>query len=402
MPAFRTSIFAVFLFCLATTLALRVRTDAMRPGGPHWNEPADHHKYIYIAEHPIGSFHIQPTCWRIGVPLLTRLLPFSTYRNFDVLSVLFITLCGCMLYLWLLAIPLHPPEAFLGVLMFYSLGGAAKLLLGGVTGPDAASYCLILLALYAIYRENDYLCAAALAFGALTKETVLLAGLLYYTLKATSFWDPARFKRFVLVFAPAVCITIALRILIPAWNDRDDYVRSLPFIYTQVSAGMVKYDLLTAFRGTVASYRDFTAINLLRVFTYGTLGLHLFLPFFAPKANREPLLRWTPYWLAVLFSMLIALNPDRRISSLFPVLIVLGLNGIRVLARTLQLETGHFVILFGIVLALLICKKGVAIIPFDVEAAIFLPWLCYAVVRYQRLQGLTEGGRLPDRVAGSH
>src|SRR5579863_6860408 len=262
----------VMLLCFAVAFGLRLRTDVLRPGGPHWDEPADHHKYLYIAEHPLGSFHIQPTCWRIAVPLLAKVLPFSIYRNFDILSVFFVGLSGCMLYLWLLAIPVNPPRALLGVLMYYCLGGVSKGLLWGVTSPDPASFFFILLALYAIYRENDFLCAVALMAGVLAKETVLLAAPLHYTLRAASLWDYRRFKRLVLVCAPCVCALAPVRILIPAWNDRDDYVRSLPFIYTQVSAGMVKYDLLTAFRGTMASYAQLSPINLLRAVSYGTLG----------------------------------------------------------------------------------------------------------------------------------
>ena len=381
----RTAIVGVLLLCFAVALGLRLRMQTIHPGGPHWDEPADHHKYLYMAEHPLGSFHIQPTCWRIGVPALARILPFSTWRNFDLLSVFFLGLAGWMVYLWLLAIPLDPRQALLGVLMFYSLGGAGKTLVGGVTSPDPASYFFIVLALYAIFRENDVLCAFALALGVLTKETVLLIGPLHYALRARSWWEPRRFRRTVLVCLPCVCAVAALRILIPAWNDRDSYVQSLPFIYTQVSAGMVKYDLLTAFRGTMQSYALLSPINLLRALTYGTLGIHLFLPFFAPRVNRELLLRWTPYWLPVLLSLLIALNPERRVSSLFPVLILMGLNGIGVLAAILRLETLHFQVLFAILLGVLLLKKDVGIVPFDLVAAVFLCWLCYAVIRYQRL-----------------
>src|SRR4051794_16953560 len=67
--------------CLAATLIILFRTDLFGPENEHWKEPVDHWKYEYVAEHALGSFHIQPACWRIGVPLLTRLLPFSTYRN---------------------------------------------------------------------------------------------------------------------------------------------------------------------------------------------------------------------------------------------------------------------------------------------------------------------------------
>jgi hypothetical protein len=380
----RTAILAVFVLCFLMTIAIRIRTDVLYPGGPHWNEPNDHHKYLYIAEHPLGSFHIQPTCWRIGVPLVARVLPFSTYRNFDLLSIFFVALTGGMVYVWLLAIPRPPTEAFLGVLLFYSLGGASKLLLQGVTSPDPESYFFILVALYAIYTENDWLCALALAIGVTTKETVLLVGPLHYTLKVARLWDWQRFKRTFLVCLPCVCVLVAIRVLIPAWNDRPDYVASLPFIYTQVSAGQAKYDLKTAFLGNVRVYREMTIINLLRLFTYGSLGIQLFLPFFAPRANKEVLIRWFPYWLPILGSLLIALNPDRRLCSLFPVLIVMGLNGIKVLAERLDVELTHFTAVFAVLTALLLLKKDTPIVPFDLLAAVFLAGLCWLAVQKPR------------------
>lgn len=385
MPSFRLNRKGVFFLCLLITLALRFRVEPLRPGGSNWDFPGDAHKYIYIADHPLGSFHIQPMCWRIGVPLTTRLLPFSTYRNFDILSVFFLALAGGVLYLWLLEIPLSPQKSWLGVLMFYSLGGASKMLLGGVTTPDPASYVFLLLALYAIYKEKDLLFVAALVLGVLVKETVILAGPLYYSLKANSWWDAKRFKKFLLVFAPGVIVLITVRLLIPAWNDRDAYVKSLPFIYTQVSSGMVKYDLVTAFRGTMWTYSQISPINVIRMFTYGSLGLFVFFPFFAPRANREPFIRWLPYILPVAGSMLIAVNPDRRVSSLFPVLIILGLNGIAVLARALALNANDFLVLFSMTLALVLLKKDVTVVPFDLEAVVFLGWLIYVVVRRSRM-----------------
>jgi hypothetical protein len=89
--------------------------------------------------------------------------------------------------------------------MFYSMGAAVKIVLLRVEIPDPASYLFILLALHAIFSENDYLCAAALALAMFTKETLMVVIPLHYSLKAARFWDTARLKRSILVGAPAVC-----------------------------------------------------------------------------------------------------------------------------------------------------------------------------------------------------
>jgi hypothetical protein len=386
-----SEVLLVFILCFAATAAIRYRTELFGPADPHWNDPIDHFKYEYIAEHPLGSFHIQPACWRIGVPILVHLLPFSTYRSFDLLGILFLSLTGGLIYLWLLAIPRPRNEAILGVLMFYSLGPAVKLLLRGVESPDPASYFFTVLALYAIYLENDLLCAFSLAAGMFAKETLAVVVPLHYTLKAASLWDVPRLKRSVRVALPAICVFFAVRILIPAWNDRDDYVSSLPNVYTQVATGDVRYTLWSGFHAVLRAYQGISAINLVRVFTWGSLGIHLFLPFFAPRKNREVLLRWAPYWLTILATLLIALNPDRRLGSLFPVLIVAGLNGVRVLAVLLGAGISDFYIVFLLQLGLVLLKKDVTVVPFDLGAAAFIASLCWLVTR----AGYRGSERLP-------
>jgi hypothetical protein len=351
-------------------------------------------KYEYVAEHPLGSFHIQPTCWLIGAPLLTRILPFSTYRNFELLNICFFTLCGWLIYLWLLAVPRTHDEAVLGVLMFYSMGAVVKLVIGGVETPDPGSYFFTLLAIYAIYKENDYLCATALALGMSTKETLMVVTPLHYSLKANSLIDFSRLKRSVLVAIPAICVFAGIRIAIPAWNDHEDYVKSLPFIYTQVMAGDVQNDIVTAFHGVVRTYRGMPLFTVVRLLLWGSLGVELFLPFFDLKTNRNIFLRWSPYWAAIVATLLIALNPDRRVGSLFPVLIVTGLNGLGALGARLRASTKDFQIVFLLQFALLMLRKDVAVVPFDLVAAVFLASLCWLVAR-ARIRGpvpeLSEG-----------
>lgn len=371
--------------CFLFTMVLRYRTDLLSPGTSLWNGPYDHWKYEYVAQHPLGSFHIQPVCWRIGDPLLTRILPFSTFLDFEILTIGFLTLAGALVYFWLRVMPRTRDEALLGVLLFYSLGPAVKVLIENVETPDPASYFFILLALYAIYAELDLACAIALALGMFVKETLLVTIPLHYSLKAKRLFDWQRLKRTMLVAVPAICVFVGIRLLIPAWNDRDDYVHSLPFKYTQVSAGLVRYDLRTAFEGTIHTYRTFPPVDLVRMFTWGSLGILLFLPFLNIRENKNVLLRWLPYALPTVLTLFIALNPDRRLGSLFPMLIVMGLNGLRVLGERLGATTRDFQIIFLAEFALLLLKKDVNVPPFDFDAAVFIAGLCWLTVRGQKL-----------------
>jgi hypothetical protein len=46
---------AVFSICFLLTMVLWFRTDLLNSGSERWNDPADHWKYEYVAEHPLGS-----------------------------------------------------------------------------------------------------------------------------------------------------------------------------------------------------------------------------------------------------------------------------------------------------------------------------------------------------------
>jgi hypothetical protein len=160
-------------------------------------------------------------------------------------------------------------------------------------------------------------------------------------------------------------------------------------------AGDVKNDVYTAFLGVLRAYQGWPAIQLVRFLTWGSLGLMCFLPFFAWRENKNLFLRWVPYWGTILATLLIALNGDRRVGSLFPVLIVTSLNGLNVLARRLHVRIEDFYVVFLVQFALLLLKRDVPIVPFDLAAAAFLVTLCWLLLRGEsETNQPIEAGRL--------
>lgn len=374
----------VAALCILLTAALAVRTHMLDENYSWWSAPYDHHKYLYMAEHPVGSFHIQPFCWRIGNPFLAGRLPFSTLRNFQILTLTFLAATGVLLYYWLRLIPFRPAESILGVLLFFSYGAATKLLMIGSTSPDPASYFLVMIALYSIYSFRDLPFALALAAGALVKETVLIVAPLYYTLRAKHWWEPRLALRAIILALPAAAILIFIRITVPDLNADQSYTNSLPYTLTQVSAGDIRYDLKTAFLGNMRVYGQETAVNLLRTFTWGSMGLLMFLPLFDPRRNAWILLRSFPYWGMIAAALLIALNPDRRIAACFPFLILMGLNGLRELASLFRAPVEWFAPVFLVQIALNLLKPEVSTVPFDLAAAVFLISLSVVVALARR------------------
>jgi hypothetical protein len=94
---------------------------------PNFPKPWDHHKYIEVAQNNILNFHSAPFCWRIGVPLLVKLLPFNIFWNFLIISFMGVWFTGVVTYYLAKILFLTRTYSFLAMIMFYSLGWAYKL-----------------------------------------------------------------------------------------------------------------------------------------------------------------------------------------------------------------------------------------------------------------------------------
>src|SRR5262249_51528713 len=147
--------------------------------------------------------------------------------------------------------------------------------------------------------------------------------------------------------------------------------------------GQASYDLMDGLRGNWEVYRQMSPINVLRLFTFGSMGLLMFLPFLDLKRNKEVLLRWLPYVGMVAASLLIALNADRRIGSCFPVLILAGIYGLEEFSKSTRIPVEWWQMAFLLQFALLLLKRDVVNNPFDLVAAVFLLTL---IAMYHRLR----------------
>jgi len=219
---------------------------------------------------------------------------------------------------------------------------------------------------------KDVLFASLLLLGASIKETGLLAGPLYYSLQARRWVDWKLGIRTAAVMVPAVVFTVIVRTMIPAWNDNDAYTTMLGPNLSWVNEGTARYDVATAFRLNMKLYSQASPINLLRLFTYNSIGLLLFLPLFAWRENRDLLLRWAPYVLPILASLLIALNADRRLGSMLFLLLPMSIIGSKHLGAALGIPFHWWIGIFGLQFALNLLQPLTAILPFDLAAAAFL------------------------------
>ena len=187
-----SKIFLDFISLVASfsiTLIFYLKTDIMNYTHPHFSNPWDHHKYIFMAETNPFDFHIAPFCWRILVPFLASIMPFELITNFLVITLTSISLTGYVMYkigeivfnerLW----------SFVLMLSYFSIGVTTKFLIYDFWLVDPLAYLLITVGIYSILKRNEGMFVVVTTLGALTKEIVLFILPLYYTLNTKKLFD---------------------------------------------------------------------------------------------------------------------------------------------------------------------------------------------------------------------
>lgn len=373
------------LFCLFLGLILQFRTHTLTPDdAAAWAKPYDHHKYIYMAEHPVGSFHIAPANSRIGVPLLVKELPLPTLTGFRVQTFVFIVLTAILFYFVLLAAGYSDILALLGFVMFWSYGAATKLLFAGPYSPDPASFAITVAALYFLLKEQDLALTLTLFLGAFVKETIVLVIPLVYTIRTQRLIDTRLLIRAALIALPPVAVLVCLHFWIPTYNDVESYVAQMGPQLTEVHLGTATYSFVDALQ-RVTSFRlhSESPVNMFRELTFESVGLLWVLPFFALKypskstsiagsSNWILLLRFLPFLALTYLGWLVALNADRRFAYAFPFWIMLSLNGVRALAAALQIEIIWFIPLFLFQYLLNLLQPLTTVLPVDLALGTFL------------------------------
>ena len=330
---------------LLITIILLLTTNLMTYDDPYFPRSWDHHKYIHMAEGNPFDFHIAPFCWRIGLPLLVKTLPFPLHWNFLIIAFISVWMIGVVVYYIVKALDYPKVYSFIAMLMFFSLGVATKFVLRSFWMPDALLFLLIALSIYSIITKKDILFILLLIVGVAVKETMIVVIPLYYTLNAHKLIDGKLFRRFVLIILPAVVLLVMLRIFIPQMNNDWNYLNSLPMIlrHPHRFSGYSYWQLfkqIGSFRLQSFSWRS------LNSYTFGTFGvILLLLPFFSKEGNRTILLKFLPFLLLVYSQIFFAVNTERLLIAAFPLMIILSLNGIVTITKNFSLKPEYFLIL---------------------------------------------------------
>jgi hypothetical protein len=170
--------------------------------------------YELMARHPLGT-HTFPFAYRIGLPWLVHVLPFSHTTSFLLLA--WLAAGGAAAFAYALMRRLDAPPAVAAPLAFALAVSPPMLIVALRDGrnPDAVTMLFMMAATLLVVERRPRALAAALLLGTPFREAVLFVVPLAYAVWATRRWDRAAAARTLAVGAPAVLAYLALRLAIP-------------------------------------------------------------------------------------------------------------------------------------------------------------------------------------------
>lgn len=175
--------------------------------------------YELMARDPLDP-HTFPFAYRIGVPYLVHVLPFSDTLSFSLIAWLCSGAAGGFMYVLLrrLAAPARLSAGLAIALVLSPPLFVASLRQGRSTDP-ATVLAMVAATLFIVERRPVAL-AVTIALGALTRESAMFLIPLTYAMWAERPVDLAAARRVAAVSAPAVAIYVALRLGIPVADNR--------------------------------------------------------------------------------------------------------------------------------------------------------------------------------------
>lgn len=257
--------------------------------------------YERMAQHP-SAVHTFPFAYRVGLPWLVHVLPFSHTLSFELLAC--VGAGGAAGFAFILMRRLGTPEGLAAGLALALAISPPMLIVVLREGRNTDAVTMLFMmagTLFVVERRLRAL-TVTLVVGVLFREAVLFVIPFAYLLWATRVWDVEVAKRAVLVGAPAVLLFVVLHLAIPSVGRA-----SVPGYGSSLIDGRVS---------VVESGIDSLLTEARRMFSiYGPLWLAAPLALFGSRFARRGLV----FVACALISMTYALDWGRMIFLAAPV-----------------------------------------------------------------------------------
>ena len=170
--------------------------------------------YELMAQNPFDP-HTFPFAYRVAVPTLVHILPFSHEFSFSALTWLFSAGCGTLAYVLLRRFEVGKPLAAGVGLAFAICPTLFVVSLRQGASVDPESVFVMFAGTLAIVDRRPLVLAAILLVGVFVRESTLFLIPFAYAVWADRLWDGETLGRVLAVSLPALVAYAALRLAIP-------------------------------------------------------------------------------------------------------------------------------------------------------------------------------------------
>ena len=180
---------------------------------------ADERFYVQMAAHP-GRPHTFPFAYRIAVPWLVHVLPFSQVASFQLIALVSIAASGAALFILLGDFGVGAPLAA-GLAVGFALSpNLLVTLLRHGQSVDPASILIMVLGCLLIVRRQTGALTLTLIVGVAVKETSLFLLPLAYAVWAQQLIDRRALRDVALVAVGPVAVYLLIRAAVPAIGNQ--------------------------------------------------------------------------------------------------------------------------------------------------------------------------------------
>ncbi len=174
--------------------------------------------YEHMAAHPF-AVHTFPFAFRIGLPWLVHVLPFSHTLSFELLA--WLSAGGAAGFAFVLMCRLGTPRGLAAGLALALAISPPMLIVALREGrnTDAITILFLMAATLCVLERRLRALTLTLAVGVLFREAVLFAIPLAYAVWAVRAWDAGAARRALLVGAPALAVYLALHLAIASVGE---------------------------------------------------------------------------------------------------------------------------------------------------------------------------------------
>ncbi|MDP4197863.1 MAG: hypothetical protein Q8940_22665, partial [Bacteroidota bacterium] len=175
-----SEVFKIFLARTIALLAILISSDPLTSHNILFNGEWQHFEYLKVVGQLPQLTSDAPYCWRLLVPFLIYISPFSVETSFLINTFLSLLVCSLLVYYIIKELGFDKVYCWIAFFTFLSMINVVRINLIEFIAVDATAFMFILLSIYFTQKENKLLFIISTILGVLTKEMTLIVIPFYF------------------------------------------------------------------------------------------------------------------------------------------------------------------------------------------------------------------------------